>query len=66
MKFGKRLLAESSRKWAPQYMDYKGIKRSLKADCQELDPHSMRFTQVHSPSCPPHWCLWCQQLFSLQ
>lgn len=32
MKFGKRLAAEAARRWAPHYLDYKALKRAIKAD----------------------------------
>ena len=46
MKFGKRLLAEAARQWAPQYLDYKLLKRSLKTDCTDANAAGLCFNEV--------------------
>eukprot|EP00798_Chlamydomonas_sp_ICE-L_P022504 gene22504-29630_t len=46
MRFGKRLAAEASRKWAGQYVDYKAIKKSIKDDVGNEDASGACFQKV--------------------
>lgn len=46
MKFAKRLEAEAERHWLQFYIDYKGLKKSIKNDIENNDVGSSRFTTL--------------------
>lgn len=45
MKFGKRLETEAERCWMDRYIDYKGLKKAIKADLLAEDAETTRFKQ---------------------
>eukprot|EP00890_Picochlorum_soloecismus_P001835 jgi/Picsp_1/2652/NSC_00882-R1_ctd small phosphatase-like protein len=46
MKFGKRLESEAERRWVDYYIDYKGLKRSIKVDIEHGDTESRVFKDL--------------------
>ena len=46
MKFGKRLESEAERRWVDFYIDYKGLKKSIKVDIENGDPESRVFKDL--------------------
>ena len=46
MKFGKRLESEAERRWVDYYIDYKGLKRSIKEDIEHGDTGSRVFKDL--------------------
>ncbi|KAK9799425.1 hypothetical protein WJX73_008637 [Symbiochloris irregularis] len=46
MKFGKRLAAETGRRWQEHYIDYKACKRAIHLDVLAKDEHGSNFQRV--------------------
>lgn len=49
MKFGKRFLSYQGNKDPSSFLDYKGLKQAIKADCEALDHVGSVFESVRCP-----------------